>query len=125
MRDYYAGPSAPQPSTYQAPYLTPYLGLRARLSQVWINRWTVLLLLVLVRVLFAIASANELIDGARADALSACLEVEKVGSTMASMPHYMAQGVNSMTATGLTKAVTGLHSMLDLTLTGVEELVIF
>lgn len=125
MRDYYAGPFAPQPSLNQDPYLTPYLGLRARLSQVWINRWTVLLLLVLVRVLFAIANANEMIDDARAEALSACLEVEKVGSAFASMPHYMSQGVNSMTADGITKAVQGLHSMLDLTVTGVEEMVVF
>jgi hypothetical protein len=109
----------------QAPYLTPYLGLRARLSQVWINRWTVLLLLVLVRVLFAISSANDLIEDARNDALSACTEVENIGSTMASMPFYMAQGVNSMTADGVTKAVAGLHTMLDLTVTGVEEIIVF
>jgi hypothetical protein len=125
MRDYYAGPFAPRPTLNQAPYLTPYLGLRARLSQVWINRWTVLLLLVLVRVLLAISNANDLIEDARSEALSACLEVEQVGSTFASMPHYMSQGVNSMTADGITKAVSGLHSMLDLTITGVEEMVIF
>jgi hypothetical protein len=125
MRDYYAGFPAPQPSRNDSQYLTPYLGLRARLSQVWINRWTVLLLLVLVRLLFAIGSANDLIDDARNEALSACTQVENVGSTFASMPHYMAQGVNSMAADGITKAVSGLHSMLDLTLTGVEEMVVF
>lgn len=125
MRDYYAGPFALRPPLNQAPYLTPYLGLRARLSQVWINRWTVLLLLVLVRVLFAIANANDMIDDARTEALSACLEVEKVGSAFASMPHYMSQGVNSMAADGISKAVHGLHTMLDLTVTGVEEMVIF
>jgi hypothetical protein len=79
----------------------------------------------LVRILFAIANANELIDDARAEALSACTEVENVGSAFASMPHYMSEGVNSMTADGITKAVHGLHSMLDLTVTGVEEMIIF
>jgi len=44
---------------------------------------------------------------------------------MASMPHYMARGVNSMTASGITKAVSGLESMVGLTVTGIEELVIF
>jgi hypothetical protein len=55
MRDYYAPQNVPRPSIHQAPYLTPYLGLRARLSQVWLNRWTVLLLLVLARTLIAVA----------------------------------------------------------------------
>jgi len=125
MRDYYGDPSAPRPSPNQAPYLTPYLGLRARLSQVWINQWTVLLLLVLVRVLIAIGGASDMIDDARAEALSACTSVEKIGSAFASMPHYMSQGVNSLTATGLSKAVNGAQTMLDLTLTGVEEMIIF
>ncbi|CRK20811.1 hypothetical protein BN1723_012162 [Verticillium longisporum] len=42
-----------------APTFTPYLSLRSRLSQIWINRWTILLLLVLVRVLLMVAGAPE------------------------------------------------------------------
>jgi hypothetical protein len=125
MRDYYVESTAPKPSPNQAPYLTPYLGLRARLSQVWINRWSVLLLLILVRILFRISSINILIGDARAEAFSACNEVEKAGSTLASMPHYMAAGVNHLTSTGVTKAVAGLHSVVDMTLTGVEEMIVF
>jgi methyl-accepting chemotaxis protein len=125
MRDYYDDPSAPRPSPNQTPYLTPYLGLRARLSQVWINRWTVLLLLVLVRVLFAIASTNNGLTAARADALSACTDVENIGSTLASMPHYMSQGVNDMTSRGVEMAVDGLMNMVNLSVTGVEEIVMF
>jgi len=125
MRDYYGDSSAPRPSPSRDPYLTPYLGLRARLSQIWINQWTVLLILVLVRVLLSIDSSNDLINDARSEALSACTSVEKVGSAFASMPHYMSQGVNSMTASGITKAVGGLQTMVQLSLTGVEEMVIF
>lgn len=44
---------------------------------------------------------------------------------MASMPHYMSQGVNKMTAKGITKAVTGLESMAMLSVTGVEEIIVF
>jgi hypothetical protein len=79
----------------------------------------------LVRVLFAIATVDDLIDDARGGALSACTGVEQVGSTMASMPHYLSQGVNKMTAQGVTKAVAGLRSMVSMTLTGVEEIIIF
>lgn len=104
---------------------TPYLGLRARLSQVWINKWTILLLLVLARVLLAIQGLDNNIDSAKAKALSACTSVENVGSAMASMPHYMSGGVNAMAASGVTKAVGALMDMLTLAVTGVEEIVLF
>lgn len=125
MRDYYAAQNAPRPTSDQTPYLTPYLGLRARLSQVWINRWTVLLLLVLFRTLLAIASMDSNLTSARAQALSACKGVENVGSAMASMPYYMAQGTNELVAASIEKAIDGLMSMLLLTVTGVEEIAVF
>jgi len=125
MRDDYAVHDEPRPSSNQSPYLTPYLGLRARLSQIWINRWTILLLLVLARTLIAIASLDDGLYSARKQALSACTSVESTGSAMASMPHYMSQGVNELTAKGVERAVNGLYSMVGLTITGVEELVIF
>lgn len=125
MRDYYTAQDAPRPATNQAPYLTPYLGLRARLSQIWINRWTTLLLLVLIRTLIAVANLDDSLDSARRQALSACNSVESIGSAMASMPHYMSQGTNQLTATGVEKAVNGLLSLLELTVTGVEEIVVF
>lgn len=106
-------------------YYTPYLGLRARLSQTWINRWTVLLLLIIVRLLLSLAGLKGDIASAKTEALSACSSVENVGSAMASMPHYLAQGVNSMAASGITKAVNGMMQMLYMSLTGVEEIVLF
>lgn len=125
MRDYYPPQDAPRPTINQTPNFKPYLGLRARLSQIWINRWTILLLLVLVRLLIAIATTDSSLVSARREALSACTQVENIGSSMASMPHYMSQGVNEMTASGVDKAVGGLMSMLELTVTGVEEIVLF
>ncbi|KAK2779947.1 plasma membrane fusion protein prm1 [Emmonsiellopsis sp. PD_33] len=105
--------------------ITPYLGLRSRLSQVWINRWTILLLLILARVLIAIGSLDGNLSSARREALSACTSVESMGSAMASMPHYMSKGVNELTASGVERAINGLMSMLELTITGVEEIIIF
>jgi len=111
------------PST--APYYTPYLGLRARLSQTWINRWTILLILVIIRLLLALRDVNYDIANAKTEALSACTSVENVGSAMASMPHYLAEGVNALAADGVTKAINGLMDMLMLAVTGVEEIVLF
>jgi len=107
------------------PLYTPYLGLRARLSQVWINRWTILLILVLCRVLLAVKNLNQDIGKAKTEALSACSGVESMGSAMASMPFYMSQGVNQLAADGVTKAVNGLMEMLMLSVTAVEEIVLF
>ncbi|KAF2848739.1 hypothetical protein T440DRAFT_145596 [Plenodomus tracheiphilus IPT5] len=125
MRDYYPPQDAPRPTLNQTPNFKPYLGLRARLSQIWINRWTILLLLVLVRLLFAIASTDSSLTSARREALSACTQVENIGSSMASMPHYMSKGVNEMTASGIEKAVSGLMTMLEMSVTGVEEIILF
>ena len=111
------------PST--APHLTPYLGLRSRLSQVWLNRWTVLLLLILVRVLMSTTSMDNDLESARDKALSACTGVESMGSSMASMPFYMAKGVNEMTAKGIESAVRALEKTLMLLITGVQEMVVF
>ncbi|KAE8355813.1 plasma membrane fusion protein prm1 [Aspergillus coremiiformis] len=105
--------------------ITPYLGLRARLSQVWLNRWTILLLLVLARVLIAATGIQSDMDTAKREAQSACTSVETMGSSMASMPHYLSRGVNELTASGVESAINGLISMLLLTITGVEALVIF
>ena len=125
MADYYAAQDTQRPAPHSASDITPYLGLRARLSQVWINKWTILLFLILVRVLIAIGSLHNDLGSAKTEALSACHTVEAMGSTMASMPHYMSKGLNEMTAAGVEKAVAGLMKMLLLTITGVEELVVF
>jgi hypothetical protein len=108
-----------------SPYITPYLSLRARLSQIWINRWTILLLLVLVRVVLLIGQLNDNIGGAKEKALTACTKVEDVGSAMASMPHYLSLGVNDLAATGIEKAVSAMVTTLNLMLSGVEGIILF
>ncbi|KAL9132181.1 MAG: hypothetical protein Q9175_006587 [Cornicularia normoerica] len=125
MQGRYAAQDTQRPTPHTVSNITPYLGLRARLSQVWINRWTILLLLVLVRLLIAIAGLHNDLGSAKTEAMSACTGVESIGSVMASMPHYLAAGVNDLAGTGIEKAVDGLMSMLLLTITGIEEIVVF
>ena len=125
MQDYYPAQDTQRPTPHTVSNITPYLGLRARLSQVWINRWTILLILVLVRLLIAIAGLHNDLGSAKTEAMSACTGVESIGSAMASMPHYLAAGVNDLAGTGIEKAVDGLMSMLLLTVTGIEEIVVF
>lgn len=125
MREYFSSQDPPRSTPHTAPSVTPYLGLQARLSQVWINRWTILLLLVLARTLITIHDLNGNLSSARREALSACSSVEDMGSALASMPHYMSQGVNELTASGIERAVSGLYSMTTMSVTGVEEIVVF
>lgn len=105
--------------------LTPYLGLRARLSQVWINRWTILLLLVLVRLLIAVSDLQSNMGSAKREALSACSSVESMGSAMASMPYYLSKGTNELVASSVDEAVRALKSVLLMTITGVGEILWF
>lgn len=107
------------------PDLTPYLGLQARLSQVWFNRWTLLLFLVLVRLILATRSLDSDLVSAQAEALSACTSVESMGSTMASMPSYMAAGVNELAAKSIETGVRALEKSLLLSITAVQEIVVF
>ena len=112
-----------KPST--APTLTPYLGLRSRLSQVWFNRWTLLLVLIIVRVYISVSELNSDIDSAEREALSACTAVERSGSAMASMPHYMAQGVNELSAQGIEGGVRALQKVLLMSITAIQEIMVF
>ncbi|KAI5456293.1 hypothetical protein BGZ63DRAFT_90575 [Mariannaea sp. PMI_226] len=114
-----------EPRIDTAPTYTPYLSLRSRLSQIWLNRWTILLLLVLVRVLILIASLNDNVGDAKAKALSACTKVEDIGSAMASMPHYLSVGVNELAASGIEKSVAAMVSVLDLMLQAVAAMIVF
>ncbi|KAL2112564.1 hypothetical protein VUR80DRAFT_7177 [Thermomyces stellatus] len=110
---------------HTAPDTTPYLGLQARLSQVWLNRCTVLLLLVLIRVVISLSTLDTNIGEARTRALTACSKVEDIGSSVASMPHYLSRGVNELAAEGVESAARGMAATLLLSVTAVENMVLF
>jgi hypothetical protein len=86
----------------------PYLGLPARLSQIWINRWTLLLVLVFFQLLSTAISLKNDLDGAKREALAACTALEQTSSVLASLPHYMAGGMNAMTTKGIEASVSAL-----------------
>lgn len=88
--------------------IRPYLGLPARLSQVWLNRWTVLLVLVFVQLLSTARFLKSDLEGARREALAACVALEQTSSVLASLPHYMAIGLNTMTTKGIEGSVSAL-----------------
>jgi len=88
----------------------PYLELPARLSQVWLNRWTILLFLIFVHLLSVSSSLKGDIENARKEALTACLTLEKTGSVLASLPHFASYGLNALTSKGIEASVSALAS---------------
>ncbi|KAJ4422052.1 plasma membrane fusion protein prm1 [Gnomoniopsis sp. IMI 355080] len=105
--------------------ITPYIGLRSRLTQIPINRWTTLLMLVLARLIILFESLNTNLASAQDEAAAACLNVEEIGSAMASMPHYVSVGVNKLVAMGITDTLRGLIKILVMILSGVLEMLMF
>jgi len=86
----------------------PYLGLPARLSQIWLNRWTLLLFLIFAHLLITLTLLKNDLANAKRDALAACSALEQAGSIFASVPHYMANGLNKLTAQGVEASVSAL-----------------
>ncbi|KAI5295520.1 plasma membrane fusion protein prm1 [Ascosphaera acerosa] len=125
LREPPAAAAAVATTTVRPDTTTPYLGFKSRLSQTWLNRWTILILLVLARLLLSAGSLDASIASAEREALSACRGVETTASAVASMPHYMAGGLNELTAMGLERSVHALLQTLDLIIMAVEEMTVW
>ncbi|KAK9461545.1 uncharacterized protein V1516DRAFT_672321 [Lipomyces oligophaga] len=104
---------------------TPYLGLSSRLSQVWLNRWTVISLLVLAKLLLSSNSLYSGLDSAKQESLSACRQIEVAGSSLVSTPYYISTASNELIASSVETAVEALNEVLDLLIVGVEEIIVF
>jgi hypothetical protein len=100
-------PSSRLPTAMPHSY-KPYLGLPARLSQIWLNRWTLLLVLVFFHLLATSISLKNDLDDAKREALAACTALEQTSSVIASLPRYMAGGMNAMTTKGIEASVSAL-----------------
>ena len=97
----------------------PYLGLAARLSQIWLNRWTLLLLVIFVHLLLTTTLIKKDLQSAQTEALAACLALEQTGSAFASLPHFMALGMNTMTQKGIEASVSALATTYSVFLSSV------
>lgn len=110
---------------FPADSITPYIGIRARLSQVWINYYTIFIILVIIKLVLFRISLNSSLKTAEKYTMSSCRSSENIGSSAASVPHYMAIGANQLISRGLTQTRQGLIEMLFLSLTILEQLLLF
>lgn len=105
--------------------VTPYIELRARLSQIWINQHTIFLVLIIIKLVLFNVSLTSSLESTEKYTMSSCKAAENIGSSAASTPHYLALGANSMIDMSLTSARNGLIQALMLTLTILEQLLLF
>lgn len=105
--------------------VTPYIGIKARLSQVWINQYTIFLILIIIKIVLFQMSLKNSLETAEKYTMSSCKSSENMGSSAASMPHYMAIGANSLISKGLTSTRQGLIEMMILSITVLEQLLLF
>lgn len=113
------------PQKFPSDSVTPYIGVRARLSQVWINYYTIFIILIIIKLILFRISLRTSLETAEKYTMSSCRSSENIGSSAASVPHYMAIGSNQLISRGLVLTHQGLIEMLMLSLTILEQLLLF
>lgn len=108
------------------PSHTTYLQLHDRMSQVWLNRYTLLLLIALVKLLLFSRSLKTALDSSEAYVLSSCDTIDRYYSRfVGSTPHYMGTLGNYMITKAMEESVEASLKTLSLLVYASEELVKF
>ncbi|KAG7734689.1 hypothetical protein KL948_000255 [Ogataea haglerorum] len=106
-------------------YRRPFLDFRERLSQVWLNKYTIVMILMLFKLLLFRIALDASLEQARKQTYGACLNAETYASSLTSVPHYISKSANVMIAKGLSEANKGFMEVLDMVLTGSKGLIMF
>lgn len=103
----------------------PYLNLRDRLLQIWINQYTIMLIVLGLKVFFFRALLANSVDHAFRTTSLFCLVANRYSSSVLSAPHYAAEGLNNLVEVGVRKANAALNELVGMLLSGTEELLLF
>ncbi|AET37328.1 pheromone-regulated protein PRM1 Ecym_1070 [Eremothecium cymbalariae DBVPG len=107
-------------------YTKPYLELRERLSQIWINRYTLLLLLCLVKLLLFAKSLHNSLNQSEEYILDHCFTIDHYYNTLRNgTPHYMGKIGNYLITKSLEGSVDGLLALLSLLVLASEAIIVF
>ncbi|SCU99099.1 LAME_0G01816g1_1 [Lachancea meyersii CBS 8951] len=106
--------------------LKPYLQLRDRISQVWLNQYTVLLLLIIVKLTLFSISLNNAIASSKMYALNSCNSIDAMYSQlMDSGPQYMCQFGNFLVEQSIKESVKATLKTVSLLVEAGEQVAIF
>lgn len=112
-----------QPPPYQE--TRPYIGLKARLSQIWINQYTIVLIVIIIKLALFQLTLNGSLKSTEKYTMSSCQSAESIASQASSMPHYLSTAANKVVEKSMDASVSALIKTIKLVITGVEELIIF
>lgn len=105
---------------------TSYLQLRDRLSQVWLNKYTLVLLLAMVKLLFFSKSIGNSIKQSENYILSHCGIIDSIyAETVGSTPHYMAVMGNFLIKETMIQSIKATLKTLTMLVHASEELLTF
>ncbi|KAG4304862.1 hypothetical protein PORY_001537 [Pneumocystis oryctolagi] len=103
----------------------PYLLLPARLSLVWVNKWTIALILIFIRLFFFMLSFKKDMNVVQDRMEDAYALMQYSANAVAATPRLMAIGTNKVIVLGVENSVRALNKVLLLTLIGFENIIFF
>ncbi|KAH3681904.1 hypothetical protein WICPIJ_007124 [Wickerhamomyces pijperi] len=104
---------------------TPYLTLGDRVSQVWLNKYTIALLLLAIKLLMFQTSLQNSINSAKEYTLNSCPTIDSYASNALSLPHYLSKSANYMIEKSVEEINEKTLETLKMILTASEYMVIF
>ncbi|CEP64332.1 pheromone-regulated protein PRM1 LALA0_S11e01706g [Lachancea lanzarotensis] len=106
--------------------LKPYLELRGRISQVWLNQYTLLLVLTILKLTLFSVSLKNAINTSKSYALNSCDSIDALYSEFKdSAPTYMCQFGNYLVEQSITQSVKASLKTVSLLVDAGEQLAIF
>lgn len=105
--------------------ITPFIGLRARLSQIWFNRFSIVLLIISIKLILFRRNLKYSLGVAELYTKSSCQSMQSFMSNVISMPNTLAQTADMMLSDAMSHSITGIVSTFTLLITGLENLLVF
>ena len=106
-------------------YRRPYLNLRERLTQFFVNPYTVVLALFIIKLFFFLNTLINSLENAKSQTHLLYRAIELYASNIVSFPHYVTKASNFIIAKSLTATNDGLVKSLQLLLTSSQNLIYF
>lgn len=106
-------------------YRRPYLNFKEKVTQIFLNPYTVVLLIFIIKLIFFLNSLINSLEQARENSHLLYNSVEKYATNVVSFPHYMTKASNYMIAKALKSANDGLMNTLIMIMSASENLIYF
>ncbi|EEB05846.1 conjugation protein [Schizosaccharomyces japonicus yFS275] len=103
----------------------PYLQLGARLSQCWLNPYTVICLYILVKIIVFSANFKKNLNTVQTDLVKTCLVSQQATNDLLKTPAVIAKGASHLIASGIQHSVKAMYEVLIDAIIALEGLIIF